>query len=104
MQKEDSEFNLFHVHNWIQFFISMYNVITSTKNNYFVNQLQEDMEFNLLTQSTRNEILFVVVMVVLYEYRTVDQFNICCSRTYNESNDRIQSNTERYFFFMFNNE
>ena len=42
-QKEDSECNLFHVHNWIQFFVSMYNDITSTKDNYFVNQLQEEV-------------------------------------------------------------
>jgi putative transposase len=42
-QKEDSECNLFHVHNWIQFFISMYNDTTSTNDNYFVNQLQEEV-------------------------------------------------------------
>ena len=37
------ECNLLHVHNWIQFFVSMYNDITSTNNNYFVNQLQEEV-------------------------------------------------------------
>jgi hypothetical protein len=41
MQKE--ECNLFHVYNWIQFFVSMYNDTISTNNNYFVNQLQEEM-------------------------------------------------------------
>ena len=42
-QRKDSECNLFHVHNWIQFFISMYNDTTSTNDNYFVNQLQEEV-------------------------------------------------------------
>ena len=41
MQK--GECNLFHVHNWIQFFVSMYNDTTSTKDNYFVNHLQEEV-------------------------------------------------------------
>jgi hypothetical protein len=42
MQKD--ECNLFHVHNWIQFFfVSMYNDTISTKDNYFVNQLQEEV-------------------------------------------------------------
>jgi hypothetical protein len=34
MQKEDSECNLFHVYNWIQLFVSMYND-TITNNNDF---------------------------------------------------------------------
>jgi putative transposase len=38
MQKD--ECNLFHVHNWIQFFVSMYND-TSYKND-FVIKLQEE--------------------------------------------------------------
>jgi putative transposase len=37
------ECNLFHVYNWIQFFVSMYNDTTSTNNNYFVNQLEEEV-------------------------------------------------------------
>ena len=37
------ECNLFLVYNWIQFFVSMYNDTTSTKDNYFVNQLQEEV-------------------------------------------------------------
>jgi hypothetical protein len=43
--REMKKCNLFHVHNWIQFFVSMYNDITSTNNNnnYFVNQLQEEV-------------------------------------------------------------
>jgi putative transposase len=41
MQK--GECNLFHVYNWIQFFVSMYNDTTSTKDNYFVNQLQAEV-------------------------------------------------------------
>ena len=41
MQK--GECNLFHVHNWIQFFVSMYNDTTSTNDNYFVNHLQEEV-------------------------------------------------------------
>lgn len=32
LQKEDNKCNLFHVYNWIQFFVSMYNYTTSTKN------------------------------------------------------------------------
>ena len=34
------ECNLFHVYNWIQFFVSMYNDTTS-KENYFINELNE---------------------------------------------------------------
>jgi hypothetical protein len=33
MQKE--EYNLFHVHNWIQFFVSMYNDTIANNKNYF---------------------------------------------------------------------
>ena len=33
MQKE--ECNLFHVHNWIQFFVSMYNDTIANNKNYF---------------------------------------------------------------------
>ena len=33
-----NECNLFHVYNWIQFFVSMYNDTTSKKN-YFINKL-----------------------------------------------------------------
>jgi putative transposase len=40
---QKDECNLLHVHNWIQFFVSMYNDTTSTNNNYFVNQLQEEV-------------------------------------------------------------
>jgi hypothetical protein len=40
---EDNECNLFHVANWIQFFVSMYNYTTSTKDHEFVNQLQEEV-------------------------------------------------------------
>jgi putative transposase len=40
-QKEGSECSLFHVHNWIQFFVSMYNnTTTPTTKNYF------QLEFN----------------------------------------------------------
>ena len=36
------ECNLFHVHNWIQFFVSMYNdTITTTRNNEFEIKLKE---------------------------------------------------------------
>jgi hypothetical protein len=37
MQKE--ECNLLHVHNWIQFFVSMYNYTITNNNNDF--ELQE---------------------------------------------------------------
>lgn len=43
LQKEDNKCNLFHVYNWIQFFVSMYNYTTSTKDHQFVNQLQEEV-------------------------------------------------------------
>jgi len=32
MQKEENECNLLHVHDWIQFFVSMYNDTTAKKN------------------------------------------------------------------------
>ncbi|MGE5633590.1 MAG: hypothetical protein ACM3VV_00005 [Deltaproteobacteria bacterium] len=37
MQKD--ECNLLHVHNWIQFFVTMYN--DTTFENYFINELNE---------------------------------------------------------------
>ncbi len=37
------ECNLFHVYNWIQFFVSMYNDTTSE--NYFINELNERGEY-----------------------------------------------------------
>jgi putative transposase len=43
MQKEDSECNLFHVYNWIQFFVSIYN--DTTFENYFINELNERSEY-----------------------------------------------------------
>ena len=39
------ECNLFHVYNWIQFFVSMYN--DTTFENYFINELNERGEYNL---------------------------------------------------------
>ena len=39
------ECNLFHVYNWIQFFVSMYNDTTSE--NYFINELNERGEYIL---------------------------------------------------------
>ena len=41
-----NECNLFHVHNWIQFFVSMYNDMISKKN-YFINELNERGKFIL---------------------------------------------------------
>ena len=40
MQKEENEYNILHVHNWIQFFVSMYND-TTTRNNEFEIKLME---------------------------------------------------------------
>ena len=40
------ECTLFHVYNWIQFFVSIYNNITSKKN-YFINELEERDEYIL---------------------------------------------------------
>jgi hypothetical protein len=39
-QKENNECNLFHVYNWIQFFVSMYND-TIANNNNNNNELEE---------------------------------------------------------------
>ena len=44
IQKDDC--NLFQVHNWIQFFVSMYNNTTSKKN-CFINELEERGEYYL---------------------------------------------------------
>ena len=41
-----NECTLFHVYNWIQFFVSMYNNTTSKKN-YFINELEERGEYLL---------------------------------------------------------
>ena len=41
-----NECNLFHVYNWIQFFVSMYNDTTSKKN-YFINDLNDRGEYIL---------------------------------------------------------
>ena len=38
------ECNLFHVYNWIQFFVSMYN--DTTFENYFINELNERGQFS----------------------------------------------------------
>jgi len=47
IQKEENECNLFHVHNWIQFFfVSMYNDIISNKD-YIINRLKEGSEYTL---------------------------------------------------------
>jgi putative transposase len=40
-----NECNLFHVHNWIQFFVSMYNDTTFEK--YFINELNDRGEYIL---------------------------------------------------------
>jgi putative transposase len=41
-QKDDDICNLFHVHNWIQFFVSMYNDTIANKNEFII-QLQEEV-------------------------------------------------------------
>jgi putative transposase len=46
LQKEGDECNLFHVHNWIQFFVSMYNDTISNKNEFII-QLQEEVNITL---------------------------------------------------------
>jgi hypothetical protein len=38
MQQKD-DYNLFHVHNWIQFFVSMYDNITINKIDFGVNEM-----------------------------------------------------------------
>jgi len=42
----ENDCNLFQVYNWIQFFVSMYNDTTSKKN-YFINELNERCEYIL---------------------------------------------------------
>ncbi|HEX2405903.1 MAG TPA: hypothetical protein VHJ38_01740 [Nitrososphaeraceae archaeon] len=44
--QQKGECNLFHVHNWIQFFVSMYNNTISNKNDFII-QLQEEEVVNL---------------------------------------------------------
>ena len=41
----EDECNLFHVYNWIQFFVSMYNDTTSNKNAFII-QLQEEVNIS----------------------------------------------------------
>ena len=41
------ECNLLHAHNWISFFISMYN--DTNLENYFINELNDRGEYNILT-------------------------------------------------------
>ena len=43
--QQKGECNLFHVHNWIQFFVSMYN--NTIYKNDFIIQLQEEEVVNL---------------------------------------------------------
>jgi len=38
--------NLLHVHNWIQFFVAMYNDTSSNKNDFII-QLQEEVKIYL---------------------------------------------------------
>ena len=40
MQKEENECNLLHVHNWIQFFVSMYNDTTTTNNEFEIKLME----------------------------------------------------------------
>ena len=41
-----NECNLLHVHNWIQFFVSMYNDTTSRKNNEFETNLTKEVNIS----------------------------------------------------------
>ena len=43
--QKDNGCNLFHVHNWLQFFVSLYNDIIY--NNDFIIQLQEEVNITL---------------------------------------------------------
>ena len=43
-----NECNLFHIHNWIQFFVSMYN--DKTFEDYFINELNDRGEYIKLTE------------------------------------------------------
>ena len=50
------ECNLFHVYNWIQFFVSMYN--DTIFENYFINELNERGEYILrLTEPLKQSII-----------------------------------------------
>jgi calcineurin-like phosphoesterase len=46
----EDEYNLFHVYNWIQLFVSMYNDTTSNKNDFII-QLQEEVNIIKLTEA-----------------------------------------------------
>ena len=39
---QKGEYNIFHVHNWIQFFVAVYNDTSSNKNEFII-QLQEEV-------------------------------------------------------------
>ena len=41
MQKEENECNILHVHNWIQFFVCMYNDTTTRNKTRLGNDLKE---------------------------------------------------------------
>ena len=43
---QKGECNIFHVHNWIQFFVAMYNDTSSNKNDFII-QLQEEVNNTL---------------------------------------------------------
>ena len=46
-----NECNLFHVHNWIQFFVSMYN--DKTFENYFNNELNDTDNVFILLEAVK---------------------------------------------------
>ncbi|HJU60263.1 MAG TPA: hypothetical protein VJ583_10960 [Nitrososphaeraceae archaeon] len=46
-RQQKDECNLLHVHNWIQFFVSMYNDTISNKNYSIISHLKEGGEYIL---------------------------------------------------------
>ncbi len=68
------ECNLFHVHNWIQFFVSMYNDTIANKNE-FVIQLQAEMvnlSLNLRNSQISLDTVFLI-LVLLMQRKSLEQ-------------------------------
>ncbi len=69
-----NECNLFHVHNWIQFFVSMYNDTIANKNE-FVIQLQAEMvnlSLNLRNSQISLDTVFLI-LVLLMQRKSLEQ-------------------------------
>jgi hypothetical protein len=68
-----NECNLFHVHNWIQFFVSMYN--DKTFENYFINELNDTDNIFILLEAVKKKLghffFSACITIFFYEGDTV---------------------------------